>query len=231
MENGNTLEYSSELDPIEKTFLEERYLHESHLIPDDIRQTMEEITSNLGKKFPDKFKALTLVGGTANGSFILRRMMEKNPATDVDFYLVGDGAGKNDLEGMSREVRRGLEPIHLTPDPTLNGKNERNFLNLSQLEEHIANEDFDLLALPFGAVFGSAVETRQAVLEAVKAHPNRDQIWTGIREYHAQGLSMHHGKWSDDFNDLIREKYYPEKVKIFGLPEKIEAYEKMTHES
>src|SRR3989339_467472 len=72
------------VDSERQEFLENSYLKEKYLTPDYIKEKLEDISQELKEKYPDYFTSITVVGGVANGSFMLRLKEEKNPATDLD---------------------------------------------------------------------------------------------------------------------------------------------------
>jgi hypothetical protein len=212
------------LNEVQKNFLEQRYLKEKYPMPEEFESTFRSVAEELDEKFPKSFNSFTVVGGIANGSFAFRKLTEKNPATDLDFYLVGYERGEKQLADMSSALRVAVARLGLIPDAALNGKNPDNFLDLAQINRHIDAEDFDLLALPFGCSFGNTKEAQLAVLNGVKKNPSKDKIWEKIKDYHNQGLSMHHGKWGNNINKLVLDNYLPKKVEIFGLPDKPEDF-------
>lgn len=124
-----------------------------------------------------------------------------------------------DLSNASDIVAREARRVGLTLDGELNGKRASNLLNLDDIDGHIAREEFNILALPFQSAFGNVVTAQKTVLEQVIARPDKQQIWDEMAFYHVQSLSLHHGSWSPAFSDLILQRYYPEKVTKFELPE------------
>src|SRR3989339_451167 len=110
------------VDSERQEFLENSYLKEKYLTPDYIKEKLEDISQELKEKYPDYFNSITVVGGLANGSFMLRLKEEKNPATDLDYYLVlSNTPSQNILNSISQDIRKSITEINLTPDPQLKG--------------------------------------------------------------------------------------------------------------
>ncbi len=159
------------------------------------------------------------VGGTANGSLALRRLEGRKMGTDLDFYLVGHGAADpNVLSRASTIVDRVARARGITLDGELNGRRPTNYLNLDDVDAHIANEDFNLLSLPFQSAFGDVVEAQRQILRDVVSRPDGQAVWDEIANYHIQSLSMHHGSWPTNFANTISQQYYPQKIELFQLP-------------
>jgi hypothetical protein len=203
------------------SFLQSRYLEEPYIIASELESALNASITRVREKYPE-ISLITAVGGKSNGSFVLRSLEQPNPGSDLDFYLGGREVRLERLQGASREVQKELRSIGVNADALLNGSAEDYYLNLDQLPRHIAQSDLDLLVLPFRCSFGETSEARAAVLEAIIAHPNKNEIWSKLVAMHNQSLSMHHGSWSIEFNNEILNEYMPEKVARFGLPDKPE---------
>lgn len=208
---------SGELTATRKAFLDDTYLIEAYIDPPEVKQLLHTTADKLRTAFPD-FVCLTNVGGTANGSYELRRLEIHKASTDLDIYLVGYAGGLTYLRDMSHMVSQEAKKIGIAVDGELGGDNPENFLNLDDLNGHIDRGELNLLALPFQSAFGDVEVAKKRVVEVVMAHPQKQKVWDEIAMYHAQSLSMHHGDWSPAFNDIILQQYYPEKVARFELP-------------
>src|SRR3989339_216680 len=207
------------VDSERQEFLENSYLKEKYLTPDYIKEKLEDISQELKEKYPDYFNSITVVGGLANGSFMLR-LKEEKPATDLDYYLVlSNTPSQNILNSISQDIRKSITEINLTPDPQLKGDNPENFLDLSNIDQHVENEDFDLLSLPFIKSIGDTKKAQEIVIRNIIQKSNKQEIWDKIRDYHDQSLSLHHGKLDDSFNEEVFSEYYPKKVEKFSLPD------------
>lgn len=206
-----------ELTPSRKSFFESTYLSEPYLISPDVRQRLELVVEQLKDNFPE-FSCLTVVGGLSNGSYMLRSAEKRNAPTDLDFYLTGHEISRERLRAMAGVVSSKFREIGISPDPTLDGRDPRYYLNLDNLEQIMQDEDFNLLALPFQATFGDVEEAKRRVLDAVVSRADKQRIWNEIREYHMQSLSIHHGSWNDELGNYIFDNYYPDKIDRFELP-------------
>jgi hypothetical protein len=198
-------------------FASKEYLSKAYLLSPKLEQTMEKLAKDLTTKYPE-LNSVIVADGQSNGSFVLRSLFKAHPASDLDFYLVGHTTTVERLHQISKDVQFAVKDSKLTADGVLNGKNPEIYLNLDRLPEHIANEDFNLLKLPFEASYGGTREAQLAVIKSVISHPEKDVIWQKIVDVHAQPLSMHHGSWSLDFNNAIMHDYMPQKIEKFGLP-------------
>src|SRR3990167_5299207 len=92
-----------ELTPSRKQFLDTQYLQAAYLIPPEIKSTLEELTADLIQRFPE-LVSLTVVGGVANGSYMLRQSENPKTVTDLDFYLVGHSTSPKRLAQIANEV-------------------------------------------------------------------------------------------------------------------------------
>jgi hypothetical protein len=198
-------------------FASSEYLSKAYLLSPGLEKTMGELGKDLTAKFPE-LNAVVVAGGQANGSFVLRSLTKTHPASDLDFYLVGHTATSERLHEISKDVQLAARANKLTLDGTLNGVNPGIYLNLDNLTQHIENQDYNLLALPFQAAYGETGKAQLAVLRTVITHPEKQIVWQSIVDAHAQSLSMHHGTWSLDFNNAIMRDYMPQKIEKFGLP-------------
>jgi len=203
-------------------FASRDYLSKAYLLSPGLEKTMGELGKDLTAKYPE-LNAVVVAGGQANGSFVLRSLTKAHPGSDLDFYIVGHTTTPERLNAISNDVKFAARANKLTLDGVLNGKNLGIFLNLDKLPQHIDNEDFNLLALPFQASYGATAKAQMAVIESVIAHPEKQTVWHHIVDAHAQSLSMHHGTWSLDFNKAIMHDYMPQKIEKFGLPKSPES--------
>jgi hypothetical protein len=207
-----------ELTPDKRAFLEGPYLEQPYLVPQEVSTALNKSAERLHATIPG-FECVVNVGGTSNGSLLLRRLEKPGAATDLDFYFVGHSTMLDNLSKASAIVSDEASRVGLTLDGELNGKRDAIFLNLDDLMGHIEREDFNLLALPFQSAFGNISEAKRAILNAVISHPDKQVIWDEMANYHIQSLSIHHGTWAPAFGNLILDKYYPEKIAKFELPE------------
>lgn len=207
-----------EYTPVIAAFLEGPYLDRPYLVAPDAKNALVASVDRLGLTVPG-FGCVVNVGGTANGSLLLRRLERVNAATDLDIYFVGHSGMLRHLSSASYIVAHEAQCVGLVLDGELNGKKLSNFLNLDDIEGHIAREEFNLLALPFQSAYGDVATAQKVVLEQVIARPDKQQIWDEIASCHAQSLSLHHGSLSSAFSNLILQQYYPRKVARFELPE------------
>lgn len=207
-----------ELTPVRRAFLEGPYLEQAYLVAPEAGTALAASAQRLQVTIPG-FDCVVNVGGTSNGSLLLRRLEKPRAATDLDIYFVGHSDMLGYLSQASATVSEEARRVGLTLDGELNGRRDSNFLNLDDLLGHIEREDFNLMALPFQSAFGNITDAKKAVLGAVISHPEKQRVWDEMASYHAQSLSMHHGTWSPAFGDLILDKYYPEKIARFELPE------------
>jgi hypothetical protein len=206
------------LSPLRQAFLEECYLQKPYIVPEDVRQVMEEATGVVRMKHPN-IACVVHVGSTATGSLALRRLEGRKTATDLDFYLVGRAARQSTLDSASEIVGGTARLAGLALDSELNGRRPGNYLNLDNLEEHIDNGDFGLLALPFCSAFGAVDRARRQVAQAIIYHPNGREAWDEVANHHISSLSMYHESWPQLFADTVSEQYYPRKITAFQLPE------------
>lgn len=197
-----------------KCFLEHEYMSSPYIVPEHIDAALtacaEELSTLAG------FSGIVNVGGTANGSYELRSRLKPNPASDLDYYLVGDD--DLDLHGAARVVEQHMKRINLTVDGVLNGKNSNNFLDLDRLDEIIDQGDAALLALCFQSFYGVNPETVQKrVIETIVQRPDAQEVWDVIASFHAQSLSLHHGSFDEGTSDVIMDDFYPIKVEKYEL--------------
>ena len=202
----------------ERTFLDDVYLKKEYIVDANVETAIKDAVESLKSRFPENFTLLTLVGGQANGSYVLRQKQNRRYGTDVDFYLGGFKADGSTLDAMSKEVASHMQIMSLSPDGLLNGKELDRYLDLFNIESHIEHEDFDILALPFQCAFGDVVEAQRIVLEAVAKNQNANSVWDQIREYHRQSLYLSNGQWPIEFNDAILKQYADRKITNFELP-------------
>ena len=201
----------------EKQFLEQVYLNHPYIVSSEIQNKLESVVSDLQTKYPQEFYFLTLVGGQANGSFVLRTLQKKRFGSDVDLYLGGRGATKATLVAISQDVRRSMKSIGLGLDGLLNGKQQNRYLDLSEISNHIERGDFDLLALPFQCSFGRTKDAQLEILKHVVGHKDETLIWSEMCTYHQQSLSLHNGQWSESLNREILHRYQKKKLEKFSL--------------
>jgi hypothetical protein len=199
-------------------FAGSEYLTKAYILSPGLEQTVGKLAQHLTAKYPE-FNSIVVAGGQANGSFVLRSLSKAHPGSDLDFYLVGHATTPERLQGISQNVQLAARANKLTLDGTLNGINPEIYLNLDNLEHHIQNQDYNLLALPFQAAYGEPAKAQLAVVRSVIAHSEKNTLWQQIVDAHAQSLSMHHGTWSLEFNNLIMHDFLPQKIEKFGLPE------------
>lgn len=210
-------EMAEALTPVRQEFLQERYLLEEYIVPDDIGVALEAATEQLSEQ--EGFVGLVNVGSTANGSLELRRLEGVHLGADLDFYLIGWGGMLDHLRHSSAVVARYARNSGLELDPGLNGSSQEHFFNLDDIEGHIEREELNLLALPFQSHFGDTEVARGAVIATVIEHPDRQDLWDAIANYHIQSLSLQNGRWSTAFNNAILRDYYPKKIEQFELPD------------
>lgn len=204
-----------------KEFLTRRYLNEAYIVPPFIDQAMKTASSDLIQAIPG-FIGIVNVGGTANGSYELRRQKNPKAATDLDFYFIGHDSVLPHLNAASEHVANLLRTFKLLPDGVLNGRNPQNFLNLDKIPEIIASGDTNLLALPFQSAYGKIDEAKRAVLSTLLKQDSKQAIWDEVASYHIQSLSIHHGTFSEAMSKDILNTYYPRKVEKFELPITVE---------
>ena len=133
-----------QLTEAQRTFLEDDYCRSKFHMPDDVKRVAHSVTGTLEQSFASNFVGLCLVGGLTNGSYVLRcREAQKLVSTDVDFYLLVDDVKKCDLNGMADLVANEFINIGYIVDGVLNGRNPDNAFDLSDIDRHIAEEEFD----------------------------------------------------------------------------------------
>lgn len=199
-----------------KEFVESRYLTEQYLVPPFIEEALSDAAIAL-QAIPG-FVGIVNVGGTANGSYELRKLSSPKPATDLDFYLIGHSEMRKYLSIASETVRDSIKNTGLEPDGVLNGRNPTYFLDLDNLEDITAEGDVNLLALPFQSFFGDSTGAKETVLQYLVARNDKQELWDEIASYHIQSLSLHHGSFDPSLSDEILNTYYPDKIARFELP-------------
>ena len=206
-------------------FLQNMYLTHEYIVPEFIHQALGDLAASLSHM--PGFEGLVNVGGTANGSLALRMLYKENPATDLDFYLIGDA--RLNRAAAAALVRTRMAAIHIPIDGEINGIRADNYLDLSHLDALIERGDAALLALPFQSFYGPDKNvTQRRVLEAVLAREDSQEVWDEVANFHAQSLSLHHGSFEYDLAQRIVDDYYPAKVEKFQLPlTPQEAYEQV----
>jgi hypothetical protein len=226
---------------VQREFLEKDYLMEKYHVPQKADKTAREVSEKLKSEYGNKFVGLCLVGGLTNGSHVVRtkeqerkREQERKPKSlwqnifssifspvlsDVDFYLLVDGAAERDLEGMADIVAEEFKRIGFRSDGVLNGKNPDNTFDVSRINEYVENGHYDLLSLPFKCIFGEKIEeTKKAIISAVKSRTNARDIWEQIKFYHDSPLALHHRTFDTEFMDYVLNNWLPMKIEKFGLP-------------
>ena len=199
-------------------FLENTYLSEPSIVPDDVKEIMENSVRELAE-IPS-FRCVVNVGGTANGSLIYRRMAKEEPASDLDIYFIGRSATDDELAHMSTVVANNAQRNprqQFTMDSMFNGQSREHFLDLNNLDSIIDAGDVNLLALPFQSAFGAVHEAQTAVLKVVMSRADGQQVWDDIVFYHTQSLSLHHGLFSEEFSSSVVSEYYHRKIEKFAL--------------
>jgi hypothetical protein len=213
------VENKSLFSETERSFLEGVYLQRQYVVDNLVQERITSVVDDLCEKYPKAFHFLALVGGQANGSFVLRTLQNNRVASDLDIYIGGEDSAKADLMSISEGVRRGTKSTGIGIDGVLNGTRLDRYLNLAKIPEHISAKDFDLLSLPFQCSFGRVSEARTRVIKYILESPDKDEIWNEIRSYHQQSLSLHSSHWSDEFNQQILDSYYIRKIQKFSLPQ------------
>lgn len=197
-------------------FIESDYLTREFIVPTPVAERLAAAATVLSET--PGFVGLVNVGGTANGSYELRKLSTQKPASDLDFYFIGRNDMLDHLTSSSRIVEETMQGSGLGLDGVLNGRNPASFLNLDRLDEIVQRGDTNLLALPFQSFFGNTHEAKKAVLDYVGAQANQQELWDEIASYHLQSLSLHHGSIPETLMNEINETYYPAKVARFDLP-------------
>jgi len=195
-------------------YLREFYLQQEYIVPSEIDHALDESVEAL-RDMPG-FEGIVNVGGTANGSYMLRKMTSPNPATDLDFYLIGNG--NLNRTAAAEIVGKKMRAVGVSLDGELNGTHPNNYLNLDQIDMLINQGDAALLALPFQSFYGpdkNAVQRK--ILKAILARPDAQEVWDEVANFHAQSLSLHHGSFSLEFAQHVLDDYYPAKVAKFEL--------------
>jgi hypothetical protein len=210
-------------ETIENTFLRDRYLQERYVFVSNIYTALNKAVEIINDSFPGKIFFMTIGGSVSNGSLAYRRIKSPNLNTDIDFYFGGNSLVETCLHEASLIITRAVKDEGLIPDGLLNGTRLDYALQLDNLENHIENEDFDMLALPFEASIGNSAYARQKVFEYVVSLPHPQAIWEKIVHYQHQSLSMHHSSLGELNNEIMND-FLPRKIEKWGLPLNIGEY-------
>ena len=220
--------------PAQSEFLTESYLSSKFHVPEEVKSSLEEAASRLEQRFGGKFLGIVLVGGLANGSYVLRKMeladqpkslwsrfLPSRVSTDVDFYFLVDGATESELGEMADVVETEFAKIRLTVDGVLNGRDPEKAFDVSKLTEHLKEEDYALLSLPFKFVIGPGVVSAQnAVLQTVRRSSDPEAVWSQIKFYHDSPLALYHGSFDKEFMKAVAQHWLPRKLNSFGLADR-----------
>lgn len=85
-----------ETTPDIEAFLKSSYLEQPYLVAPEAASALATSVKLLQATIPG-FECIVNVGGTSNGSLLLRRLERPRPATDLDIYFVGRSAMRDYL--------------------------------------------------------------------------------------------------------------------------------------
>ena len=220
-----------DLTSIQKTFLENDYLTEKYHLTKKVNEIAQLCVNELKENFQSSFVGLCLVGGLVNGSHVLRIKESKEKEygwlskflgldkthSDVDFYLLVDGAQKEEVLEFAQTVTKYFNSIGFPSDSYLNGKNMEELFDIQKIGQYIINQEHVLLNLPFGCIFGDANEAKQKVIHAVNKLQHKYQFWSQIQMCHDMPLSIYHSSFDANLTNFVNLHWLPKKLQKFGL--------------
>lgn len=207
------------LSETEKTFLDKRYLVEAYLIDRVIKEKFAQIHTEIKAQFPDIFISIAIVGSLVNGSYLLRKGQVNSKPSDADYYLIGRATDDLTLLSISKMITQKLKEIKISSDGYLDGSHHEMYVNVDDIDGIIERGDINLLATVFQFTTGEVREVQKKIIEHILKHPDKEKVWSEFKNYYQQSLMMGHGSWPEDFNNMVLNEYYPEKLKKFDLPD------------